>query len=103
MASYYGDALFTITGAREKSKGLFGEREFYGPYCKLDIMSEDYRPQSIYFLPHPHAPVRAQGNAFLPPAKIYSRGWTLQEDLLSPRVISFEETQTYFRTPMGEW
>jgi hypothetical protein len=103
MASYYGDSLFTITGAREKSKGLFGEREFYGPYCKLDIMSEDYRPQSIYFLPHPHVPVRAQGNAFLSPSKIYSRGWTLQEDLLSPRVISFEETQTYFRTPMGEW
>jgi hypothetical protein len=34
--------------------------------------------------------------------KIYTRGWVLQEEILSPRVLNFEPSQTYFRTSLVE-
>lgn len=41
MGSYYGNALFTITAGRKKSKGLFGERKFSlaSPHYKLTLPS----------------------------------------------------------------
>lgn len=41
MGSYYGNALFTITAGRKKSKGLFGERKFSlaPPHYKLTLPS----------------------------------------------------------------
>jgi hypothetical protein len=34
--------------------------------------------------------------------KVYTRGWILQEEILSPRVVSFKPTQTYSRTLLFE-
>ena len=103
MGSFYGDGLFTITAARDRTKGLFQERTFpNGPYCKLKVFKNRSQqcthPSAFYFLPKPHKPIRELDSQSHLAAKIISRGWTLQEELLSPRVISFEETQTNFRT-----
>ena len=99
MSGHYGECS-CIMGGREKFNGLWKVR-FPWPYAKL-VTGNEPDSKSIYFLPHPHAPNRETESPFPPPAEICFRGWTLREDLLSPRVISFEETQTFFRTPEAE-
>lgn len=57
---------------------------------------------SLYLLHKDHTPNRERAKGSAMPGGIFSRGWTLQEELLSLRIVSFEETGTYFRTPSYE-
>jgi Heterokaryon incompatibility protein (HET) len=101
MGAYYGSSLLTVLAGRDGSKGLFGERDPPPmPYCKFSLPSGP-GPTSvnIYFTLFPHRPRRGISNDS---PKIYTRGWVLQEEILSPRLLSFEPTQTYFRTSLVE-
>jgi hypothetical protein len=101
MGGYYGSGLLTVIAGRDFSKGLFGEREPPpSPYCRLSLRSApDCVSTSLYFTLFHHMPKRGFSGGC---PKIYTRGWVLQEQILSPRVLSFEPTQTYFRTSMFE-
>jgi hypothetical protein len=98
MGLYYRSSWLTI-GAGMIGDGLFAERTPPKPYCKLVMPISNTNPQTrsnIYFSQEPHAmPIRAIGSPDQSP--LYSRGWTLQEEILSPRFLSFEPTQVYFR------
>lgn len=98
MSDYYGSSLLTLAAGREGSKGLFGPRaRLDSPSSRLSVTTLDSSPASnlLFSLDVP-VPNRidksSQGSS-----QIYSRGWILQEVVLSPFVISFEETQIYFR------
>jgi hypothetical protein len=101
MGTYYGSSLLTVLAGRDGSKGLFGERDFPPrPYCKVSSPSGPGRASvDIYFTLFPHVPGRGVSEGT---PKIYTRGWVLQEEILSPRVLSFEPSQTYFRTSLVE-
>jgi hypothetical protein len=101
MGSYYGSSLLTVLAGRDGSKGLFGERDPPpSSYCKLSLPSApDCASVRIYFTLFHHVPRRRFSDGC---PKVYTRGWVLQEEILSPRVVSFESTQTYFRTTIFE-
>jgi hypothetical protein len=98
MGQYYKSSWLTI-GAGMDGDGLYlGRTTPSRPYLKLVVPTVDpLQPLSnLYFLQDPHTrPVR---DIFAPnQSPLYSRGWTLQEEILSPRFLSFEPTQVYFR------
>ena len=98
MGTYDGSSLLTILAGRD---GLFGERDSLPmPYCKFSSLSGPGRTLvNLYFTLFPHRPRRGISKSS---PKIYTRGWVLQEEILSPRLLSFKPTQTYFRTSLVE-
>lgn len=93
MGQYYKSSWLTI-GAGMNGDGLFLEREALSmPYFKLNNASST---SSLYFLQRPHSRP-AQETLLQNQSPLYSRGWTLQEEILSSRFLSFEPTQVYFR------
>lgn len=98
MGIYYGSSWLTI-GAGMDGDGLFLERLTPPePYIKLRMPTTENGKENsnIYFSITPHdMPLRGINASTQSP--LYSRGWTLQEEMLSPRFLSFEPTQVYYR------
>ena len=94
MGSYYGLSWLTIGAGVESAQGLLEVREFdmdQLQYWKVDLLEPGN--SSLYFT---NAPVNSivgnEQNSIL-----RSRGWTLQEEILSHRYLGFQENQMYYR------
>ncbi|KAJ4321516.1 hypothetical protein N0V84_005319 [Fusarium piperis] len=92
MASYYGSATVTICAAAAASsdQGFLFHRKSYpfdtGPF-QLPLRNENGADEGhIYLL------LEAQGS----PEPTTTRGWTLQESLLSRRILIYSERQLYW-------
>jgi hypothetical protein len=98
MGTYYGSSWLTI-GAGMDGDGLSLDRlEPPQPYCRLNmpVTEEGTASSNVYFTMTPHdMPLRGTNAPTQSP--LYSRGWTLQEEMLPPRFLSFEPTQVYYR------
>lgn len=98
ISAYYSQSYLTI-GAGMSHDGLFTEERLPTvEYCKLKIRPDNSMEQTsnLYFSATRHEmPLRKIGGS--DQSLLYSRGWTMQEEILSPRFLSFEPTQVYFR------
>jgi hypothetical protein len=103
MGSYYKNSWLTIGAGLPGVSGLFAERTCNEIYCRLQIQ-DDLGPSTLYFTSNPlQNPKREDQNPEkvdsigMKSSTLDSRAWTLQEEALSPRFLSFEPTQVYFR------
>ncbi|KAH7186209.1 heterokaryon incompatibility protein-domain-containing protein, partial [Fusarium flagelliforme] len=91
MAAYYSNALCCIaaTSAKDSSEGFLTERRVmrYG--------YKEWHPQANVFALSPHAVRRQFRNSLL------SRGWCLQEWLLSTRILHWTSNGLIWQCPHG--
>ncbi|RFN48843.1 hypothetical protein FIE12Z_6898 [Fusarium flagelliforme] len=91
MAAYYTSALCCIaaTSAKDSSEGFLTERRVmrYG--------YKEWHPPANVFAPSPHAVRRQFRNSLL------SRGWCLQEWLLSTRILHWTSNGLIWQCPHG--
>lgn len=84
MGNIYNNAFFTIqaSGAKDTKGGCFIPRAPQRlPPAKLRFELEDGSLGSVFVRSHPLVDTKME--------PLYQRGWTLQESLLSPRILSY--------------
>jgi hypothetical protein len=97
MGSYYGNSWLTIAAALdgEISEGLFRPRsglDLETKYYCLNLSSRDGKSDYIYFTGQDETRIDNRSISLL-----FTRGWTLQEEALSPRFLSFQPHQMSLR------
>ncbi|KAK3364157.1 hypothetical protein B0T25DRAFT_443807, partial [Lasiosphaeria hispida] len=105
MGDYYWNSIFTIAAADspDSSHGLFRQRDAGAAYPCLTNMQVDQFPGLTAYRPRPI--ILAPNLQFFGPGRDWHthhtnvldhRGWTLQEQLLSRRLLTFERYQLSF-------
>ncbi|KAF2154567.1 hypothetical protein K461DRAFT_319110 [Myriangium duriaei CBS 260.36] len=100
MQQVYRNATITLRAACTDSvtQSLFPRRPSRTQYCALEWRDDEASKQTIYLRP---------GLAFstmtTEKATISNRGWTLEEDLLAPRTLTFGKQQVWFDCAKGRF
>jgi hypothetical protein len=91
MENIYSNAFITIqaSGAKDTQTGCFVQRVVQDPPpAKLRFQSEDGSVGSVFIRYQPVVDIEVD--------PLHQRGWTLQESLLSPRIISYGSRQMWW-------
>ena len=93
MGTYYRNALVTISAAHGSNSdaGLFVERDSLSTQpCLVNIKySNDWRQAYVYARDTSSQLSRSSLGELKKPFPLYSRSWVLQEQLLSPRTLTY--------------
>lgn len=97
MSTYYGDSWLTIAAGVDGSidGGLFGQKPPLEPerqYFRHKLFSSVDVPNFLYLMGDDERLVTERSRPLL-----YSRGWTLQEEALSPHFLTFQAYQVSLR------
>jgi hypothetical protein len=97
MGRVYGDCAITIaaTGAsNDSSNGLFGDRSAVSQFVEVPFRLESWdEPDGTFVVSLPPEGFSAEVNA----SELYTRGWVMQEWLLSHRYLHFGKTQWFWQ------
>ena len=90
MEYVYRGAKVTISAISSPGTGfgMFHEREDLGPQCELEWKGADRQASKVYLRSG-----SVLGDTYMKDSPLNTRGWTLQEALLAPRVLSYGSQQ----------
>jgi hypothetical protein len=95
MFEIYGNAFLTIaaTAAADSTRGLFGQRETSLPVPGTDILVRQKLDHSVFRMPVLSTNNDIAGHKQASIYPLFTRGWCLQERLLSNRILHFTASE----------
>lgn len=110
MGEYFKNAFLTISavGASSEKDGCFLERQpgIVGPLARLPYRNKEGTHQGFFYIHRRRISTVQEYHDSVQKCELLSRGWVLQEWLLSRRVVHFTSGQLFFECmtepPMSE-
>ena len=103
MAAVYGSAFITIaaTNSKDCQQGIFATRESLATHYRVWPLTSGQKPVEADILRDGEIYTRRGRRAKLSTHPLQKRGWTLQEHVLSRRVIQYTESELVWHCRTG--